>query len=375
MIKINLTAFVILLVLYAHLMLAQNLAPNPSFEEYNKCPENYTSPYRKLIIPKWYAYGATSPDYFNVCSEGGAGVPNNFAGISEARSGNAYIGLITWELTHVSMEAEIREYIQTELKDTLLSGEKYYFEFYYKLASNSNYASNKIGLHLSKQEFDLTTGMQPTVEVVKESPVSETTGIWEKANGIILANGGESYLTIGNFSDNRNTVASYIKKKDASVVRGKRRSYFYIDDVLLRKVNEEDSSLVTNDIEDGRITILTDLNFLDSLYNYKNITFEVDDDKLSAAYYQQLTKLSKLLTSSSLKVKLVGHADDSGSIGYNRRLSIKRAESVGRYLASKGVDMEKVLVEGRGEVFPLTSVEESDKAKDRRVEIKIIRDN
>jgi OOP family OmpA-OmpF porin len=54
------------------------------------------------------------------------------------------------------------------------------------------------------------------------------------------------------------------------------------------------------------------------------------------------------------KIVLAGYADRIGSEGYNRDLSERRAQAVGDYLASKGVDQSRIQVEGRGEENPVT---------------------
>ena len=54
------------------------------------------------------------------------------------------------------------------------------------------------------------------------------------------------------------------------------------------------------------------------------------------------------------KIVLAGYADRIGSETYNRDLSERRAQAVGDYLASKGVDQSRIQVEGRGEENPVT---------------------
>jgi OOP family OmpA-OmpF porin len=54
------------------------------------------------------------------------------------------------------------------------------------------------------------------------------------------------------------------------------------------------------------------------------------------------------------RVVLAGYADRIGSEQYNRDLSERRAKAVADYLASKGVDENRLQVEGRGEDNPVT---------------------
>jgi OmpA-OmpF porin, OOP family len=79
------------------------------------------------------------------------------------------------------------------------------------------------------------------------------------------------------------------------------------------------------------------------------------------------------------KVVITGHTDRFGSAKYNEKLSQKRADAVKDYLASKGVDKDKISAVGKGSTMPRTKADEcpgkqSKKviaclAPDRRVEI------
>ena len=52
---------------------AQNLVPNPSFEEYTECPWNFG---QWANVVDWTSPYTTSADYFNICAgNGAAGAP------------------------------------------------------------------------------------------------------------------------------------------------------------------------------------------------------------------------------------------------------------------------------------------------------------
>lgn len=71
------------------------------------------------------------------------------------------------------------------------------------------------------------------------------------------------------------------------------------------------------------------------------------------------------------------HTDSVGSEEANLKLSKDRAESVKKYLISKGVDVNRIVARGWGEYKPIVAVEKSeqDKAKNRRTEFILTRDN
>ena len=89
--------FILLLVCFFAVLrgAGQNLVPNPSFEEYNTCPN---------INPdigssnNWINPTGYSPDYFNSCdpNANNYSIPENAYGFQFAKSGVAYAGMITY---------------------------------------------------------------------------------------------------------------------------------------------------------------------------------------------------------------------------------------------------------------------------------------
>lgn len=69
-------------------------------------------------------------------------------------------------------------------------------------------------------------------------------------------------------------------------------------------------------------------------------------------------------------VQIVGHTDSQGSEMHNLQLSISRAEAVADYLRARGVTLDRLSADGRGEADPLTgNAQESGRARNRRVEL------
>src|SRR5271154_1023639 len=98
--------------------LAQNLVPNPSFEQYFQCPGSFNPQGSdRNFAPGWVSPTQGTPDLFNRCSFGNAGVPHNWAGVAHAHKGYGYSGIYAW-----INKSNYREYLQAKLTDSLVEG-------------------------------------------------------------------------------------------------------------------------------------------------------------------------------------------------------------------------------------------------------------
>jgi OOP family OmpA-OmpF porin len=71
-------------------------------------------------------------------------------------------------------------------------------------------------------------------------------------------------------------------------------------------------------------------------------------------------------------LKITGHTDIVGTEEYNNELGMRRANSVSKYLESKGISADRMFVESKGESEPASDYLKSEgRAKDRRTEISI----
>lgn len=72
----------------------------------------------------------------------------------------------------------------------------------------------------------------------------------------------------------------------------------------------------------------------------------------------------------NMQVRIVGHTDSTGSDAINNPLSVRRAESVRDYMATKGVTGGRVITDGHGAREPVAANDTvSGRAQNRRVEI------
>jgi OOP family OmpA-OmpF porin len=102
--------------------------------------------------------------------------------------------------------------------------------------------------------------------------------------------------------------------------------------------------------------------------------FDFDKSVLKPAGRSALDELAQKIQGINLEVIVAtGHTDSIGSVAYNQRLSLRRAEAVKAYLVSKGIDKSRIYTEGKGKSQPVASNKTAaGRAKNRRVEIEVV---
>ena len=106
-----------------------------------------------------------------------------------------------------------------------------------------------------------------------------------------------------------------------------------------------------------------------------NIPSDVSFDTNSATLKPELrsvltTFATGLNQNPGLKVKAIGHTDNTGGDQVNGPLSLERADSVRDFLVDHGVASSRIEIDGRGSRQPAASNDtEAGRAQNRRVEI------
>ena len=337
----------------------KNLVPNGSFENYRKKSGSI-----KQAIP-WQQIA--SVDYYQ------QPLSNDTSIQKGARTGTCYAGL--------RFQKKYKEFLQVKLADALHRGTTYEFEMYIRLAFWSNTSLKSFGALFSK------AGYKSQGDVIKSSVIDticKKGGFingyqWFKISGKYLADGGEKYLTIGNFS----------AKVKADVVRmnrfkfGFKEAYYFVDDISLVKAKEVIEkvkveivgSFNANEDTDSVLVVKNNIKVGEKV-TLKNIFFENGRYYILPESFPELNKLAQyLIRNPSMEVQINGHSDNSGSKNKNQRLSEQRAREVFEYLIKKGVQ-NKLYFKGFGSSMPIASNDTDDgMAKNRRVEFEIIKAN
>jgi gliding motility-associated-like protein len=221
------SVFIIILLVAIHIKFqAQNLVLNGGFESVTSCNPTVDI----LNCPPWFTPTTGTPDNFHTCFPypGASGnVPDNSFGHQPAHSGQAYAGMI------VLAQSGGREYIEGELSTPLLPGKKYCVAFYTSITDSSSYGIDALGIHFSNHIIPDYNGFYPQLSAYTadvRNPVgniiTDTIG-WTLVSDTFIAQGGERYITIGNFWSNQNTNTTEINYYNGA-------SYMYIDDVSVR---------------------------------------------------------------------------------------------------------------------------------------------
>jgi OmpA-OmpF porin, OOP family len=338
----------------------KNLVPNSSFENYRK----RSSDIRKAI--PWQSIETI--DYYQ------QPLSNDTTVDRGAYTGSCYAGF--------RFRKKYKEFLQVRLVEPLHRGTIYEFNMQVRLAFWSNAMLRSFGVLFSKG------GYRGAGDVSKGSMIDTvclTGGLinhyrWLTVKGFYKADGGEKFITIGNFSP--------VIQKDMARIDitrfGPREAYYFIDEVRLVKARQFEEKVAIERIgpdyaaaweEDSALKVREDIRVGETV-GLNNIFFDENRHYLLPESYQELNKLSYyLLRHPDLEISINGYSDDAPFAFLNERLSELRAREVFEYLIRKGVQ-NKMYFKGYGEEKSVSTDANSTAATqrlNRRVEFEIVK--
>jgi hypothetical protein len=199
-----------------------NLVPNGGFDTISSCP---TGPVQIYKAPPWIDPTGGSSDLLNVCSTNNlCSVPSNSVGCQTPYTGNGYAGLVTY----ASSGIDHREYIQVQLNDTLIAGKIYCVTFRVSRGDSCKYATDGMSAYFSNTAISCSGCFLPYTAQINNlsGNIISDSSAWTLIQGNFIAQGGEQFLTIGNFKTDANTNVSTRFAGASYIV-----AYYYIDDV------------------------------------------------------------------------------------------------------------------------------------------------
>ncbi len=394
--------------------MAQNLVPNPGFEEHNLYSVNN---WEQTEMPYYH---------FEINS-------------TKAHSGNCLNGLCIWR-------TQASEYLQVKLDSPLIAGRKYDVSCYTMVnqLTGSTDSIQYVGILFSKEKFNVSS---KKILCVKPSLFLNVilNPQWQKFESSFIANGGEQYMLVGHFyktagtnnyendttyqnillqiekidlikAEEIDTAIEIIEKKYKNI----QQESWNIAKIKSKKkqeklIKEYKKSLVKKQIEIQNKTNEINKDYaekLDQIYyknniepsysaDYNRFRLNFDDfsvtpakekvvatvkviplknvffntgksDLLPQSFIELDSQVEFLKTNAELNIEVSGHTDNVGIESENITLSNNRAKAVADYLIQKGINASRITYKGYGSSKSITTnATEEGRAKNRRVELKI----
>ncbi len=379
----------LLLLSFPFSSLAQNLLPNPSFEDINTCHK-----YHEECCPS--AWRSTTPKLIKYHRHDQHFDPGL------AQDGNKYLSLLLYD----KARKFDRKFLQGQLLCPLEKGQLYEFSIYIKTEQLRIRQLEVVFRDSVFFEKNNTALMGLQADISLPLPANFQASQWTKLKANYRATGQEKFILIGNFSPDE---ASDIQPIDEKAFRKASRRYrpkmrllCMVDQLSLQVV---EGAAPNCDLEARRAAIYRD-SFrhispppaplptaikIDSIppspppppsiadikagkvIVLKNVNFQSGTALLIDASFQELQNIRNLLIQNpNLGFVIKGHTDDVGQASDNWQLSRERAKTVYDYLARNGVDKRRMRYEGFGETRPIASnATAAGRLLNRRVEIEI----
>ena len=216
-----------------------NLVPNGSFEELSSCPQNVNG--INLAIG-WFqpvmcnGIPGGSSDIFNSCNSNIVSVPSNWAGWQNPKQGNTYAGISIF-CPHQDLINTNREYAEIKLISPLAVNKSYKISFWVSLGDSMGFSATGLGAYLSADsllycgEIGDVILVNPQIQSSAVNPITETTN-WIEISDNYIAQGGERFLTIGNFFDGLDIVYQVHYSNSSQ-----QAAYYFIDDVSVTEID------------------------------------------------------------------------------------------------------------------------------------------
>jgi len=241
-------------------------------------------------------------------------------------------------------------------------------------AEQAGIVADGFGVLLSPEmprgERDFALEMAPQL-VNPRGHFLEWTEGWVNLSDAIRAEGGERWLTIGNFNAKGQTwiAASANAPKGAT-----KWAYVYVDGLEVVPVERPEDcaclvSKIAEEMQDPPEP-LTRIRELDR----DTLHFDFDRAELRPEGRAILDRWGEMLRRNRfLRIEVHGHTDAIGPEGYNAGLSQRRAEAAFDYLMDQGVQPDRMWKSAHGSLQPAASNDsDSGRARNRRVEFRLV---
>jgi OOP family OmpA-OmpF porin len=364
----------------------QNMVKNPSFEQYRQVYPVDLGQIKRAAY--WSSATKAGADYYHERAKGtNVAVPRSKMGRTKGKSGRAYAGIYAY--TSRYSKQNYREYIQVKLKHPMAPGEKYCVKMQVYLAESSNRALSALGVSGSKfevmKDHEHHIDDMPFVYALKDDkrPINERE--WVEISATYKANGGENFLIIGNFEDNKKTKVTGAIEIDSFRNPHVDFAYYFIDNVC---VTSYKSNFTCNcgqfdyNTTTRREKIVVDFKIRPKTYKIgevdilERVKFEKNRTVFQDGAQEDLDQLAAVMKMNpTYVIEISGHTDDrGGSPRENQFLSKRRARVVKDYLVASGIEEERLEYRGYGQSRPIAHNNSPEgRAKNERIQIKLLK--
>ncbi len=360
----------------------KNLVANPSFEELE--PGLRRNEQFDLTVG-WSNPTATVSDIFSANAKSKTvALPNNMYGVQDPFDGSNFAGIVVY-----SPRGKIsRTYISVPLTKKLTARGLYCIRYKASLAECSRFASNNLGVLLSKSEIKektLTSLSKPEAIYTDLNEVATDRDGWMEFCQMYAANGTETYLTIGNFhSDDRTQSEAMEVAAEFETLGGIQAAYYYIDMVQVEPISiGESCNCAGSRIPESKIIFSGSVELTDEMTPGQKLEaidayfYQYKPELVSAAQRSVDKVVDLLVANPTLKCVITGHSDNeevalAEKESAVKNLAEKRAKATKDYMEAQGIDSSRLSVEWSDNKKPVsTSTTPLSLAKNRRVEFAI----
>lgn len=360
-----------------------NLVPNGSFEQF----EEGLRRTGEFELTKEWANGSesTSDLFASEIRSNYVKVPDNIYGSQEPYEGNNYASVVTYSYQHRKIK---KSYITASLKKKLKENNLYCIKFRASLAERSAFATNNLGVALTKGKVS-----EKTTSTVRQSKVilsdmnevvNERDGWWEFCKRY-AANGTESYITIGNFTEDNSTVNEPMELPSKYAEQGAESvALYYIDAVEVRRIETDENCGCSNTkIPESKVIYSASVQINDEMTASEKVEavdayFYQYKDELVSNAKRSIDKIVEMMKANpAMNVMIIGHMDNEEAElakkeSKLKNLDEKRAMNTLTYMVEQGIDRGRITTKGEKNTQPVSKMSTPiSLAKNRRVEFKI----
>ncbi len=226
--------------LIASFLGAQNLVPNPSFEEYIECP----SFLNQISRATGWSRVRGSPDFFNRCDTTDPtgivsellGVPANAVGWQEPATGDGYAGVVLYENSPFGGDSETREHLGISLAEPLQPGIPVYISM--KVSPTTagpiqdfRWITYGAGIRFTMQPYE-SNGLEPLPNQAAAYQIDAPmdTSAWYLISGVYVPDSAYEYVVLGNFFSDTLLTLEVLNPNSLDIDTV---AYVYLDDICV----------------------------------------------------------------------------------------------------------------------------------------------